>query len=125
MTVPDELTYERASGRIPKIMAVIGGVGTVAAFAGWGWRAGAGFLVGSLISALNFLWLKGVVDSLGGERPRRHVIILAGRFLLIAGAAYVIFSVSPISAPALWAGVFVLTAAMFVEVAIEIAYARK
>ncbi|MGD0500981.1 MAG: ATP synthase subunit I [Bryobacteraceae bacterium] len=124
--MPDELTYERAVRRIARFMAAIGALGTVAAFAAGGWRAGAGFLVGSLISGLSFLWLKGMVDGLGGARPRRRrVIVLAGRYLLLGAGGYVIFRFIPLSLPAVAAGVFVLTAAVFTEVAVEIAYARK
>jgi hypothetical protein len=124
--MPDELTYDRAVRRIPRFMAGIAAVGTVAAFAGYGWKAGGGFLAGAMISGLNFWWLKGLVDKLGGERPRgRGVIVLAGRYLLLGLCGYVIFRFIPLSLPAVAAGVFVLTAAVFTEVVVEIAYARK
>jgi hypothetical protein len=124
MTAPDELTYERAYERIVRFMAALAALGALAAWAVWGWKSGAGFLLGSLISGLNFVLLKGLVDRLGGARPRR-VFLLAFRYPLLAGAAYVILRLSPISLPAVLAGIFVFTAAVFIEVVFEIAYARK
>ena len=124
MTAPDELTYERAAERILRIMAAIATLGSVVAWAVWGWKSGAGFLLGSLISGLNFILLKGLVNRLGDARPRRR-FLLAYRYLLLAGGAYVILRLSPISLPAVLAGIFVFTAAVFIEVIFEIAYARK
>jgi|CZKE01.1.fsa_nt_gi hypothetical protein len=124
MTAPDELSYERAAERIVRIMAALATLGAVVACAVWGWKSGAGFLLGSLISGLNFILLKGLVNRLGGARPRRR-FVLAYRYLLLAGSAYVILRVSPISLPAVLAGIFVFTAAVFIEVIFEIAYARK
>jgi hypothetical protein len=124
MRIPDELSYGRAAARIARIMAAIAALGTVVAFALHGWKSGAGFLVGSAISGLNFHWIKGVVDAMAGGR-RRGTVILGFRYLILGGAAYVILRVSSISLPAVLAGIFVFTAAVFVEVAFEIAYARK
>jgi hypothetical protein len=124
MTAPDELTYERASERIVRFMAAIATLGAVVAWAVWGWKSAAGFLLGSLISGLNFILLKGLVNRLGEARPRRR-FLLAYRYLLLAGGAYVILRLSPISLPAVLAGIFVFTAAVFIEVIFEIAYARK
>ena len=124
MTAPDELTYERAAERILRIMAAIATLGSVVAWAVWGWKSGAGFLLGSLISGLNFVLLKALVDRLGGTRPRRR-FLLAFRYPLLAGCVYVILRLSPISLPAVLAGIFVFTAAVFIEVIFEIAYARK
>jgi F0F1-type ATP synthase assembly protein I len=124
MTAPDELSYERAAERIVRIMAALATLGAVVACAVWDWKSGAGFLLGSLISGLNFILLKGLVNRLGGARPRRR-FVLAYRYLLLAGSAYVILRVSPISLPAVLAGIFVFTVAVFIEVIFEIAYARK
>jgi hypothetical protein len=122
----DELTYERAAGRILRFMAWIAAAGVVAAFIIGGWRVAAGFLAGALIAGLNFFWLKRLVDRLGGEQPgRKRGVALAFRYLLLGCAGYVIFRFVKFSLAALMAGVFVLTAAVFMEVAIEIVYARK
>jgi hypothetical protein len=50
---------------------------------------------------------------------------IALRYLLLAVAAYGIVRFSRISPVAVIAGVFVLTAAVFVEAIFEIVYARK
>jgi hypothetical protein len=124
MTVLDGLSYRRASLRIGRIMAAIAILGSLAALALAGWKSGAGFLVGAFISVLNFYWIKGVVDGMAGGR-RRRTVVLAFRYLILAAAAYVIVKLIPIDLRAILAGVFVFTAAVFVEVAIEIVYARK
>ena len=41
------------------VLAAIAFLGTLAALALAGWRAGSGFLVGASISVLNFYWIKG------------------------------------------------------------------
>ena len=127
MTPPDELSYDRAAERIGRLVAAIGSLGTAVSFAAGGWKWGAGFFLGALFSTLNYQWLRRLVEALGGQkRPRRRrSIVIALRYLLLGGAVYVIVRFSTISVPAVFAGVFVLTAAIFIEVAIEIVYARK
>ncbi len=127
MTVlPDELDYDRAAWRIGRNMAIIAAAGTVGAFAAAGWRWGAGFLLGSLISAVNYHWLRRLVEALGGtEHPRRRGIVLALRYMLLGAGAYGILRYSSISAAAVLAGLFVLTAAVIAETIFEIVYARK
>jgi hypothetical protein len=98
MTVPDELTYERASERIVRFMAAIAGLGSMAVSTLWGWKTGAGFLLGALISGLNFVLLRGLVNRLGGSSPRRR-FAMAYRYVLLAGGASVILRLSPISLP--------------------------
>jgi len=139
MAAPDELTYERASERIGRFMVAIAALGTVVVFAVRGWTWAVGFLLGSLISGLNFRWLRRLVESLGTYTAERHAqgapglshrlshrsVFLALRYLLLGGAAYVILRYSPISLTAVIIGLFVLIGAVFVEVAFEIVYARK
>jgi hypothetical protein len=124
MTAPDELDYDRAARRIGRIMAVIASIGTVAALVLGGWKWGAGFLVGSLLSLLNYRWLRKLVEGLGGKRSRGSVF-LAFRYLLLGGGGYVILHYSPISPTAVLTGLFVLIAAIFVEIIFEVVYARK
>ena len=125
-TAPDPLSFERASARIGKILKVVAVIGTCGALGIGGWRTGAGFLLGALISGLNYYWLHKLVASLGaGGRPRYRTVILGFRYLILGGGAYVIVRLSRISLTAVLAGLFVLTAALFVEVIFEIVYARK
>jgi len=125
--MPEVLDYDRAAWRIGRAMLVIAAAGTAAAFAAGGWKWGAGFFLGSLISGLNYRWLRGLVETLGGNgRPKRRRGLLLGlRYLLLGAAAYGIVRFSSISPPAVVAGLFVLTAAVFVETIFEIVYARK
>jgi hypothetical protein len=122
----DELTFERAAWRIGRILMVIGGLGTCVALIARGWKWGAGFLLGSAISGLNYHWLCKLVAGLGtGDLPRHRGVVLGFRYLILGISAYVILRLSGISLTAVMAGVFVLTAAVFVEVVFEIVYARK
>jgi hypothetical protein len=124
--MPDELSFERAAWRIGRIMMVIGALGTCVALAARGWQWGAGFLLGALISGLNYHWLYKLVAGVGsGDPPRHRSVVLGFRYLILGGGAYVILRLSKISLMAVMAGVFVLTAAIFVEVVFEIVYARK
>jgi hypothetical protein len=85
-----------------------------------------GFFLGALISGLNYRWLRRLVEALGGQvRPKRRGIVIALRYMLLCAAAYAIVRYSPISLPAVIAGVFVLTAAVIVEAIFEIVYARR
>jgi hypothetical protein len=125
MTAGDELTFERASQRIVRAMAALAAAGSAVAWAGWGWKAGAGFLFGALISWVNSVFLRALVSGLAGARPRRSTVFMALRLPLLGACAYVILRVSPIGLSAALAGIFVFTAAVFIEAAFEIAYARK
>jgi len=125
-TAPDPLSFEVAAARIGRILAVVAVLGTCGALAIGGWKTGAGFLLGAAISGLNYHWLHKLVASLGaGGRPRYRSVVLGFRYLLLGGGAYVILRLSSISLRAVLAGLFVLTAALFVEVICELVYARK
>lgn len=125
-TAPDPLSFESAAARIGRILTVVAVLGTCVALAVGGWKTGAGFLLGAAISALNYRWLHKLVESLGsGEHPRYRSVVLGFRYLILGGGAYVILRLSPISLTAVLVGLFVLTAAVFVEVIFELVYARK
>jgi len=120
----DALDFDRAAARIARNMMWIAALGAPAAWAVRGWRWAAGFLLGAAISSVNYRWLKRLVESLGGKRPPGG-FRFAVRYVLLAGGAYVILRYSPISVLAVFAGLFVLIAAVFVEAAFEIFYAGK
>ena len=77
LTTPDELWMERAVARIWKLMWAIGAGGAIALLAWRGWTWGAGWVIGTAASALNFRWLKQLTDALGGEaaKPRKAVFL--------------------------------------------------
>src|SRR5580698_8414177 len=122
----DPLSFERAAARIGRILIVIAILGTSSALAMGGWKTGAGFLLGAAISGLNYHWLHKLVRSLGaGRKGGNRSVILGFRYLILGAGAYVIVRLSPIRLSAVLAGLFVMTAALFVEVIFEFIYARK
>jgi hypothetical protein len=124
--VPTGPDYDRAAARIGNIMLGIGLLGTAVLFVVRGWQWGTGFFVGSLLSVLNYRSLRALVDSLGGDRPRRRgSTFLAFRYLLLGGLAYVIVRFTSVSLPAVFAGLLILTAAIMIEAAIEVLYVPK
>jgi hypothetical protein len=119
--------YSRAVGRILKFMAYLAAVGTLAALAWHGWRAGAGFALGSGISWINFLFLKRITDSLGAPQSKastRSAVIFGSRYLILGGITYVILRYSVVSLPAALTGLFVSLGAVLVEILFELVYAR-
>jgi small-conductance mechanosensitive channel len=125
--ITEDRFYDRALERIARLMVALGGGGTVAAWAWRGWTWGGGFAVGAAASWLNYRWLKNIVNTLAGRRPKsKSVAILAGlRYLLLGGGAYVILKYSKISVAAALAGLFVSAAAVIIEILIELLYARE
>jgi hypothetical protein len=126
----DALDFGRAAARIGRNMIWIAAAGTVAAVAARGWSWGAGFLLGALISGLNYRWLRRVVEALGGANSaapssRSSAVKFALRYLLLGGGAYAILRYSRINLAGVLVGLFVLVAAVFVETAFELIYGRK
>ena len=122
----DELWMDRAVVRIWKLMWAIGAGGAIALVAWRGWPWGAGWAIGTAVSALNFRWLKQLVEGIGGEAAKpRKAVFLGMRYLLLGAGAYVILKYSAISLPAALAGLFVSVAAVIVEILLELAYARN
>jgi hypothetical protein len=119
---------ERAVGRIFRVTLALTAVGAAAYFAIGGWRGGLGFLLGALIALANFRWLRKTVyalgDAAGGKPPRARVAVFLGlRYLLMGLAAYAILRFSEISLTACLVGLFVPTAAVVLEILIELIYA--
>jgi hypothetical protein len=122
----DQLWMDRAVARIWKLIWAIGAAGAVALVAWRGWWWGAGWVIGTAVSALNFRWLKQLVLAIGGEDPKpRKAVFLGMRYVLLGGGAYVILRFSAISLPAALSGLFVSVAAVIVEIILELAYARN
>jgi len=124
------MDLDRAIGRIVRLSLVLTVCGTALYYAIGGWRGASGFLLGGLISYLNFRWLKRTVDSLGqaagGKKPPRAsvAVFLGLRYLLLGLGAYAILKFSEISLTAALVGLFVSTAAVILEILIELIFAR-
>jgi hypothetical protein len=122
----DALWMDRAVARIWKLILAIGAGGAVALVAWRGWWWGAGWVIGTAVSALNFRWLKQLVSAIGEETAKpRKAVFLGLRYVLLGGGAYVILKFSAISLPAALSGLFVSVAAVIVEILLELAYARN
>jgi len=123
------MELERAAGRILRLTLLLTILGAAVYLAREGWRGGGGFLLGGLVSYLNFLWLKRTVYAVGeaasGKPPRlRFAVLLGLRYVLLGLGAYAIVRFSEISLTAALFGLFVPTAAVMVEILIELLYAR-
>jgi hypothetical protein len=117
---------DRAVARIWKLMWAIGAGGAVALMVWRGSSWGAGWLIGTAVSALNFRWLKQLTDAIGGETAKpRKAVFLGMRYVLLGAGLYVILKYSAISLPAALAGLFVSVAAVIAEILFELAYARN
>ena len=122
----EQLWMDRAVARIWKLIWAIGAAGAVALVAWRGWWWGAGWVIGTAVSALNFRWLKQLVLAIGGEAAKpRKAVFLGMRYVLLGSGAYVILRFSAISLPAALSGLFVSVAAVIVEILLELAYARN
>src|ERR1035441_7824571 len=104
----EQLWMDRAGAGIWKMIGAIGAAGAVALVAWRGWWWGAGWVIGTAVSALNFRWLKQLVLAIGGEAAKpRKAMFLGMRYVLLGGGAYVILRFSAISLPAALSGLFV------------------
>ncbi len=84
-----------------------------------GWRNALGFLCGATIAHFNFSLWKRITASIGDYGPEApsdsKATVLGLRYLLIAGAVFVIIKVLGVSVLAVMAGLLVSVAAVLVE----------
>lgn len=124
MVEAETFDFDHASGRIARNMLWIAALGTAAAYLARGWQWAGGFLLGSLLSWLNYRWLRRMIEALGGTgQPGGFTFAL--RYLLLGAGAYVILRFSRISLVAVLAGLFVLIAAVFAETIFELIYGNR
>jgi len=125
MTV-GEVASSGGLGRVEVLTLVLGAAASLFVGARWGWLAAAGFLVGVLISWVNFRWLKQGVEALGRaaaaqaqeEKPRipkRAYVKLIGRYVLLLLALCAILFGSWVPGGAVVAGLFAAVAAVLVD----------
>ncbi len=113
--------------RIRRIMVVLGIAGVITSWAVWGWRIGAGVVLGSVIAYVNFYWLEKVVEGIvkltieRGEpaSSRRIVQRFLLRYFLMAIVAFVILTVSRESLYGLFAGLLLPVAAILCQAGYE------
>ena len=85
------------------------------------WRAGAAVLGGGLLIATSFLSIRGGFDR---RRARRAVLIIAGRYALLAFLAYVMIARLRLPPLGLMAGASSIVAAALVE-ALRLLWTKK
>ena len=124
---PEQAFYDSALRRIAGSTVALAAAGCVVLLLWKGWTWAIAYLLGAGASYLNFLWLKRLVDALGGTartRPSARFAILIGlRYLLLAAGAYVIVTFTSLSLPAALTGLFVPVAAVILEIVFELIYA--
>jgi hypothetical protein len=127
LSTRDEAWVDRAVARIWTLTWAMGAAGAVGLVAWRGWAWGAGWAIGSTLSALNFRWLKQMADGVGSQTAKpRKAVFLGMRWILLGGGLYVILKYSAISVPAALAGLLLSTAAVMVEILFELLmYARN
>jgi len=126
----EDAFYASALPRIGRFMVVIGPILTTVAWVGFGFRAAVGFLLGCVISYLNFHWLKsgvsGLADKVTNTGKSQSGKGIVARFLLryalLGLAAYAILTSFPASLKGLFAGLFLPVGAIVCEAVYE-AYA--
>lgn len=109
--------------RMYRWMVVFAVAGSLSLLAWRGPRQAGGFALGAALSILNFHWLKGAVDALGGSAARAGKGVIAKfvlRYALMIAAGYVIFRSSVLSLPWFLGGLFVFVAGVLAEMIVEL-----
>ncbi len=120
--------YSGALERVRKLMLVLGPAASAAAWAGFGFRAAIGVLLGCTIAYLNFHWLKNGVSGLADRvtntgKPQSGKGIVARfllRYVVWGVAAYAILTSFPASLRGLFAGLFLPVGAIVCEAVYEL-----
>lgn len=118
----------QALGRIYRWIGGLALLGVLALALTRGWRWGAGFLLGAAISFATFRLIHLLAEGLSPSRKPGGSVkfaILAGlRYLLFGAAGYVTIKVLGVNANAILLGLFVLVAAILLEIIYELLYVR-
>jgi len=121
----DDAFYHRALLRVDRLSYVLAVILVVGAFAFRGRSWALGSAIGAAVSCLN-LWLwKRVARSIGteGSRPSGASATMLGlRYLLMAGAIFVIIKYFEVSLLAVLAGLLVSVAAVILEIVYELVF---
>jgi ATP synthase I chain len=122
----DVAFYTTAERRIERLTIAIGAAGAACAAIFWRPAAGAGVAMGTLLSWINFRWMKQGIGSLtrlsaaqqGVEKPRvpkSTYLKFIGRYALLIAVAYVILHGFGSMAAGLLGGLFAAVAAVLAE----------
>ena len=114
--------YELTERRIGRLTWIVGGLAAAGALFIYTWREGAGVMIGAALAWVNFRCLERAMDSVtqastaqaGSPEARVPVSGYFGlflRYILLAGAVYVIFSRLRISVLSMLVGMCALGAA--------------
>jgi hypothetical protein len=129
--MPDEAFGSATLRRVEWLTLALGGLGTVLAALWWGWRGALGVALGTVLSWINFRWLKGGVHAFGkaatelagseaARVPKRAFVKFIGRFALLLVAVYVILTRSWVPPVAFFAGLFASAAGVVVALVYEL-----
>lgn len=106
--------------RLGRFILWLGGAATVGVLVQWGWRGAAAFAFGVIAAFFNMRWLASALS-----RPTAPATaLLALRFGLIGGAAYVILETFEISPLFVIAGLLTASLAVVLEILFQLFYAR-
>jgi hypothetical protein len=122
----DEAFYAAAERRIEYLTIAIGVIASLAVAVHWGMKSGAGLGAGAVLSWINYRWMKQGVNALaklstaqaGAEKARVPPSVyfkFIGRYALLIVVAYVILRGFSLPAASVLAGLFVVVAAVIVE----------
>ena len=128
---PNDPFFAGALSRIRRIAIVLGILSATVIWARFGTAIGVGYVVGCVVSFVNFVWLERVIGAVvtrvtetGEAGPNRGIVV---RFLLrygfIAIACFVILICFKSSVYGLLGGLFLSVAAILCEAAYEVAVA--
>jgi hypothetical protein len=132
-----ERFFAAAYRRIQALIVGLGVIASIPVFAYFGWRVGAGFLLGAALAFINFLWMKQSIIALTNRitpqvedqkvpsQGRAVIFKFIFRYALIGAAAYVIIFSSTVSVYGALAGFFLSVVALLIEAVNEAVYAIR
>jgi hypothetical protein len=120
----DNGAYGRIVRRVAWLIAALGCAGAVFAGMRWGWKSGAGFLLGAALSYLSFWRWRRITDALGTAPTARGAVGMIVRFFLLIGLAYVIIKYLNVSPVAVLTGLLAAGVSVILALIFELFYAR-
>jgi len=116
--------YGRIVRRVSWLIAALGGAGAVFAGIRWGWRSGAGFLLGAALSYLSFWRWRKITDALGAAPTGRGSVGMILRFVLLIALAFGIIKYLEVPPVAVLTGLLAAGASVLLALLLELFYAR-